>query len=198
MIRQSVLKLAKSLGFPARRWSDGEHGLHAQYDKRGRLTEMHWLVDGAPGRRQLTLRPEKRWGQLVLKLDEQREDREVYELGRVEAFDSWSDNQRPRSMGWGAWTRRSVATMLGQQRCSLCSEGINRAPAAVHTDDGFNHLCRPCYASLQTQPPHGRAWPLGERVCRACFVSFEDDVLMHERRSGKLCLPCAKALKPVV
>ena len=198
MIRESVQDLAQGLGFPARQWSDGEQGLHARYDHRDRLTEMHWLVDGVPGRRRLRLLPDQKTGELVVRLDAEREDREVYAEGRVEAFDAWSDNQRPRSMGWGAWTRRCVASLLGQHRCLLCGEGINQCPAAAHTPDDLSHLCRPCWKSLEAQAPHARAWPLGERVCRVCRESFGDDALMHERRSGKLCLPCAQALRPVV
>ena len=195
--RQSVQRLAQSLGFPPRQWSDGQQGLYAQYDEMDRLIEMHWLSEGVPGRWRLKLRPRSRSGELVLRFESEREDSEVYSNGQVELFDPWSDNRSPEWMRWKTWTRKSVASMLGQHRCLLCRQGVDDVAAAVHTEDEFNHLCQSCWISLTTQPPHGRAWPLGNRSCGACLESFGDEVLMHERRSGKLCLPCTQDLKPV-
>lgn len=196
--QRSVARLAQLLGFPVGQWSDGQHGLYAQYDTGGRHTEMHWLTEGVPGRRLLTLQPGTKSGQLVLKLEPDREDIEAYENGQVETFDAWSDNQGPEPMRWGAWTRRSVSSMLGRHRCLLCGQGVDTNPAEVHTEDDLNHLCKPCSTSLKTQPPHGRSWPLGDRECGACHRRLGDEVLMHERRSGKLCLPCGQRMKAVV
>jgi hypothetical protein len=196
--QRSVARMAQKFGFPVGRWSDGHHGLHAQYDNRGRLTEMYWLIAGAPSRRQLKLRPKTKWGELVVKLESGGEDKEEYANGHVENYDAWSDNQRPELMSWRAWTRGSVSSMLGRHRCLLCGQGVHELPAAVHTEDDLNHLCRPCSTSLTTQPPNGRAWPIGKRECGVCLKCFGDEVLMHERRCGKLCLPCGQSMKAVV
>ncbi len=198
MNQRSVIRMARNLGFPVGRWSDGQRGLYAQYDQRGRLTEMHWLVDGVPGSRRLTLRPRTKSGALVLTLEPGREDKEAYARGEVERYDAWSDNRGPERMSWRAWTRRSVSSMLGRQRCLFCGHGVDESPAALHTEDELDHLCSPCAMSLTTNPPTTRSWPLGERTCGACHECFGDDALMHERRNGKLCLPCSQRMKAVV
>jgi hypothetical protein len=195
--RSRVLRLAKKVGFPPKRWRHGRDGLHAQYDSRDRLRQLYWLVEGSPGRWHLSLLPAEASGELVLNLGEGRTDLESYGNGCWESFDAFSDNRRPSQMSWRAWTRRSVLTLMNGHRCLLCASGVGVKSAFVWTPDDYDHLCKPCWVALGTQAPQPRSWPIGDRMCGACLNRFEDEALMYEGKSGKLCLDCKEQMKRV-
>ena len=190
-------QLTQRLGLAPKQNSDGNDGLHPVYDSRRRLTQLHWLYDGQPGSLQLTLVPKRKHGELVLLNGSGGSpDTEVYNGGRVDVYNAWSDNQKPYRMRWSAWVRASVLRLIGVKGCLLCSDGLDKAIGVAHTAGGFSHLCANCWRHLRIAQPLPRRWPLGERRCGGCGECFGDEVGMYEGRGGKLCTGCASEIRP--
>ena len=197
MRRRALENLAARLGLPEGLWTDGQNGLRADLEGDA-LVRLGWERDGAPdGGEWLGLDPGARSGRLVSPQGSGgTADYEVYADGSWESFDAWSDNSRPQRMSWSGWTRRSAAAVMGRVPCLLCGLPLSRRRAAAHTADRRAHVCGPCKRRIEAEAPTGRSWPRGDRVCAACGRDHEDDAPLFEGPSGKLCPPCAAALRP--
>lgn len=190
-------RIARRLGLPPGCWFDGALGLRADLEG-GLLVGLAWWSEGAPLGLRLELDPSRRRG--CLRQPEGSggtEDTEVYRGGRVERFDAWSDNERPRAMSWSRWSDGAVARVMGGLGCLLCGAALDRAPAAAHTPQGQGHLCSPCLERVAAESPVPRSWPRGERRCGACGGGAADEGLLYEGPGGRLCPDCSRGLLPV-
>ena len=197
MNRKALTRLAAKLGFPPGRWSDQGTGLKTQWAS-DQLVWLGWEEEGeALSSPWLQLEPDTKRGLLTWPQGSGgTPDTERYEDGAWELFDVWSDNSRPRRKRLSAWTARAATHVFDALGCLLCGQGLAKAKAGAHTEDGMHHVCVACWKALPSMEPTPRAWPLGNRRCRACGSNHGDDEPLFEGRHGKLCLPCRAGLHP--